>query len=93
MRTIKGKARGRFINAYRMSPYTSLAEVYTNPSQAKLNAEERCMLDMYDDYGYDFRIISYNTFTFTCGWRITHPETGVVMLRVETANNSYIMEY
>ena len=51
------------------------------------------MLDMYDDYGYDFRIISYNTFQFTCGWLFEDPQTAVAMLRVETANNSYIMEY
>lgn len=93
MRTIKGKARDRFIKAYDDSCVDMLYEVYDKPSQAKLNAEAICMGKMWHEGGEDFRIISHNTFTFTCGWRVTHPETGVVMLRVETANNSYIMEY
>lgn len=93
MKTIKGKARERFVNAYEMSCKTSLFDCYKKPSQHKVSAENDCMLKMYDDYGYDFRIISYNTFAFTCGWLVMDAEIGVVLLRVETPENSYIMEY
>lgn len=93
MRTIKGKARDRFVNAYAMSCITSLFDAYSRPSQAKVNAENDCMNKMYAEYGYDFRIISYNTFAFTCAWLMEDIETGVIMLRVETPENSYIMEY
>ena len=93
MKTIKGKVRERFVNAYSMSCKTSLFDCYDKPSQHKVRAENDCMNKMYADYGYDFRIISYNTFAFTCGWLMEDPETGVIMLRVETPENSYIMEY
>lgn len=93
MKTIKGKARETLVNAYSMSCIRTLFDAYSRPSQAKVNAENECMLKMYYEHGYDFRIISYNTFAFTCGWLIEDAETGVVMLRVETPENSYIMEY
>lgn len=93
MKTIKGKARERFVNAYVMSCKASLFDCYGKPSKAKVEAENECIKKMYAEYGYDFCIISYNTFAFTCGWLIEDAETGVVMLRVETPENSYIMEY
>lgn len=93
MKTIKGKARERFVNAYAWSCKASLFDCYDKPSQAKVEAENECMNKMYAEHGYDFRILSYNTFAFTCGWVMEDPETGVIMLRVETPENSYIMEY
>lgn len=93
MRTIKGKARERFANAYATSDIYNLFGVYSNPSDYKLIAENDCRERMRRENGRDFRIISYNTFVFTCGWLIEDPETGVVMLRVETPENSYIMEH
>lgn len=93
MRTIKGKARERFVNAYAMSCIDNLYGVYSRPSEHKLRAENDCVVRMVSENGYDFRIISYNTFAFTCGWLVENSESGVVMLRVETPENSYIMEY
>lgn len=93
MKTIKGKARERFVNGYAMSCIVNLYGVYSRPSEHKLRAEIECINRMHHENGYDYRIISYNTFAFTCGWLIEDPESGVIMLRVETPENSYIMEY
>lgn len=93
MKTIKGKVRERFIEAYVGSNNIWLYDVYSNPSQYKINAENKCVERMRRENGWNYRIISYNTFAFTCGWLIEDDETGVVMLRVETPENSYIMEY
>lgn len=93
MKTIKGKMRERFVNAYSMSCIDSLYAIYAKPSKAKISAHGDCWEQMHKEHGYDFRILSYNTFAFTCGWVMEAPETGVIMLRVETPENSYIMEY
>lgn len=93
MKTIKGKARERFVQAYAGSNNLSLYAVYSKPSQHKLTAENECITQMRDENGWNFRILSYNTFAFTCGWLIADAETGELMLRVETPENSYIMEY
>lgn len=93
MKTIKGKARERFVQAYAGSNNISLYDVYNKPSQYKLNAENECIMQMQHENGWNYRILSYNTFAFTCGWLIEDAETGELMLRVETPENSYIMEY
>lgn len=43
--------------------------------------------------GYTPVVISYNHQFFTTGFVFPNPDTGVVMLRVNTPNNAYIMEY
>ena len=93
MRTIKGKARDRYVNAYAMSCIDSLYACYSKPSKAKIAAHGEYWEKMHQEHGYDFRIISHNTYAYTCGWLMEDPETGVIMLRVETPENSYIMEY
>ena len=93
MRTIKGKARERFVQAYAGSNNLSLYDVYSNPSHYKVNDENECITQMRYENGWNFRILSYSTFVFTCGWLIADAETGELMLRVETPENSYIMEY
>ena len=78
--------RGRaFINAYENSRNYSLADCYGRYSCKKAIAENACRLWMRDEAGYDFRILSYNTFGFTCGWRTDYG------LRVETPGGSYLV--
>lgn len=93
MRMVKGKARERFFEAYVSSNSISICDVYSRPSQNKLVAENRCLTKKELEGGWNYRILSYNTFAFTCGWLVVDPATGELMLRVETACNSYIMEY
>lgn len=65
---------------------------YACPSQAKIQALAECRKKCVSQDGYDFCIISYNTFGFTCGW-LTLDDNGKTTLHVETPRNSYEMEY
>lgn len=80
--TKKAKA---FIEAYNVSNATELYHVYGKFSQKKELAMYICRQKCLNDGRYDLRILSANTFQFTCGWRIENN------LRVETRNNSYII--
>lgn len=71
----------------------SLFHVYKNPSQSKRHAYYECRAKCVDMGGWGFKILSFNSQVFTCGWLYSDKETGVIMLNVETAYNSYQMEY
>lgn len=45
-----------------------LHDAYKSPSDNKYMALEECRLIMQNHNGFDLRIISYNTFTFTVGF-------------------------
>jgi len=87
------KKANRFIDAYKFSCYSSLDDCYKSYSQAKALADASCREKMMEMNGWGFSIFSFNSTTFTCGWLYTDPETGVIMLNVETAYNSYQIEY
>lgn len=80
-------------HAYENARYDSVFRAYGRPSDAKINAESWCIHKMKNMNGWDYRILSYNTFNFTCGWLVENPETGVLQLCVETARNSYRFDY
>jgi hypothetical protein len=42
--------------------------------------------------GHDITVLSFNSSFFTAAWYYTQPDTGVLMLHVETYANSYDME-
>lgn len=86
------KAQG-FIQSYERSEERTLRDCYVSYSYSKAVAEVSCHNKMLDMDGYDFKIMSFNSMTFTCGWLYEDKETGVVMLNVETAYNSYQIEY
>lgn len=77
------KKASRFVNAYNRSKETNLRECYNTYSTAKACAERDCRRMMYNENGKDFRIISFNTFGFSCGWIVGDT------LRVETPQSSY----
>lgn len=87
MKTINNNTqRGRaFINAYYNSRAYSLSDCYGRYSFEKGRAEALCKRAMINEGGYDYRILSFNTFGFTCGWMTP------AGLRVETACNSYFI--
>ena len=85
--TIKGIG---FLQSYQRSKFYHIGECYGHPSTAKIDAEFQCYNKMNKQAGFGFRIMSYNTFSFTCGW-LTESENGVQTLHVETASNSYII--
>lgn len=88
MKTINANTkRGQnFINAYNRSNYTSIYQCYTNPSWNKARAEYMCSEMMIKEGGNDYRVLSFNTFQFSCGWCTSEG------LRVETAAGSYLIK-
>ena len=79
------KAGNRYFYAYNRSKKNSLSQCYGTYSSAKSRAEFLCKMQMQNEGGEGFRILSFNTFGFTCGW-IT-PEG----LRVETPQKSLLI--
>lgn len=77
---------------YKRATATTLRDVYTSWSAAKERAYDWCLEKMRRQDGENFRIISANTFQFTCGREYPDPETGVLMFDMETASNSYEWE-
>lgn len=80
------KRAQRFITRYYdYCEGTELIDIYDSWSYDKEQAFMYCE-DLFEkENGSHFRIISHNTFSFTVGW-----ET-VDGIRVETANNSYLI--
>ena len=79
----------RFYN----SEIDTLEDCYGTFSAAKRNAYYVCCQKCVEMDGWRFRIISFNSQTFTCGWLYEDKETGVIMLNVETYCNTYTIEY
>ena len=79
----------RFYN----SEFDTLEECYNSCSSDKRNAYYVYLLKCSVMDGWRFRIISFNTMSFTCGWLYEDKETGVIMLNVETYRNTYTIEY
>ena len=85
MKTIKAdtKKGQYFIDAYNRATARSVTEAYNRPSTEKTRAEYFCRRAMIEEGGQGYKVISYNTFSFSCGWR---NEKGI---RIETACNTY----
>ena len=79
------KRQTNIVKAYRRSTDRRLEDVYSTFSTAKRNAYEYCINDMVNNSGYDFRILSYNTFMFTCAYRY-EDVNGRLHLVYHTAN-------
>jgi hypothetical protein len=74
------------INSYLNSNAYRLEDIYTTCSHSKYNAYESCFNKMINNNGYGFRILSYNTFMFTCAYLIE--ENDKRYLIVETPNHT-----
>ena len=86
------KARG-LVQEYERSCNYGLNQCYSSYSYANAFAEVLCREKMFDMGGYGFKILSFNSQAFTCGWLYEDKETGVIMLNVETDRNTYTIEY
>lgn len=90
---ITGKKARNFIDRYEAIRYPSaLYDVYKSFSEAKLGAWEYCKTKCSEMNGRNLTILSYCTTNFTAAFEYTHPDTGALMLHVETYANSYDME-
>lgn len=80
------KARS-WVKAYDQAKYTTLEQVYITYSREKGLAYRECQRMMREEYGGNFKIISYNSMQFTAGW------TTFEGLRIETRSNSYLIPW
>ena len=87
MTTIKAttKKGENMLNRANNNEGYTLYDVYTTVSQAKRNAYDYCLALCAKENGYNFRIISHNTFSFSVAWET---EKGT---RIETSSNSYLV--
>lgn len=90
---ITGKKARNFINQYENIYYPlTLNDVYKSYSVAKLHAWEYCERKCLKMNGRRLTVLSHNSSAFTAAFEYIHPDTGVLMLHVETYANSYDME-
>ena len=78
-----------FISAYNRAPALSIFGAYKNPSEAKICAERAVLREMTQRNGWGYKVINHTCQHFTAGYLFTDPETGVITLRVHTAQNAY----
>lgn len=71
---------------------TDLDDVYGRYSSAKASAMRDCRDWCAEDNGYNFRIISHNTSSFSVAWNYINKETGEEMTRIETSRSRYIID-
>lgn len=81
------------INSYDKSTMTNLTDAYKKPSKAKSSVWFDCRYDMAKNFGWGLKVISYNTFMFTCGYLFTDKETGVVKFKFFTPNHTTVVDY
>ena len=89
---IKGSKALNFIKQYYRTPRRNIYDCYVRPSQNKISVWGYCITKCREMKGCDITVLSFNNFYFTAAWCYTHPDTGVLMLHVETHANSYDME-
>lgn len=90
---ITGKKARSYVNHYNRTYFPlTLDDVYKSYSVAKLHVWEYCQRKCDSMNGRRLTVLSYNSFVFTAAFEYTHPDTGVLMLHVETHSNSYDME-
>ena len=88
MKTISknSKMGQRYIYLYERAEAQNVREFYKKPSDRKIQACNECRQQCQAEQGLGYRIISGNNYYFTAAWRTSEG------LRVETANNSFIIK-
>lgn len=79
------KRGAAFVDSYNRATNRRLSDCYGKFSTEKARAEKSCRAWMSEEAGDGFKIISFNTFGFSCAWRTA------AGLRVETPTNSYLI--
>lgn len=77
------KKASQFIREYENSCIYSVRDFYKTCSSAKISAENRIKNAMLENGGNGYRILSGNSFNFTCGYKINN------ILVIETVVNTY----
>lgn len=85
------KAMG-IINSYDNAYVRDLGGCYDTWSSAKQHAFNYCLELMSKLGGFDGRIMSWNTFSFTYGFQFVDKETGELKLAYITKDYDYVIE-
>ena len=87
MKTINNntKKAQAYINAYNSSDIYSLNQAYGRPSTEKTRADYSCRMMMQEEGGHGYKIIAHSRNFFTVAWIAGNA------LRIETANNSFVI--
>lgn len=80
-----------YILRLREASYTSVYDVYDRPSSTKVAIENRIKRDGLEKGMREYRVISANTFHFSCGYFFD--VDGAVMVRIETPSYTYEFPY
>lgn len=90
---ITGKKARSYVNQYsRIDIPLTLDDVYKSYSAEKRRVWGCCQRICDRMNGRRLTVLSHNSQFFTAAFEYTHPDTGVLMLHVETYANSYDME-
>lgn len=73
------KEQERIYNIYKASKYYNLSDVYARPSTSKIQAYDKCLMEMCEMDGYEMRILTFNTFQFTCAYRYDESRNGLLI--------------
>lgn len=100
MKTSTNKKAYDFLRAYLRATDTSVLTAYGRCSTYKINAENEIRQRMLKENGHGYKVLSHNTFGFTCGYII--PTTEITedingntevhetnILVVDTKDNTY----
>ena len=82
------KKQNKMYSAIINSDYIFLDDVYSSFSKEKENAYKDCVNDMEHLRGFNFRITSFNSFLFSCGFFYRDDES-VLHCRYYTGKNIY----
>lgn len=80
------KKAKHFINEYNNSYCYSVMDFYKTCSSEKVIAENRIKSAMLENSGKNYRILSANSYNFTCGYKINNT------LIIGTSVNTYEIE-
>lgn len=81
------------ISAYDKSEMFRIEDAYKTPSPAKHSAFFDILYEMVNNAGWGLKVITYNTFMFTCGYLFADKETGVIKFKYFTPNHTTIVDY
>ena len=82
-----------FIASYNRAPALSIFGAYKHPSEEKIRVECAVLREMTQRNGWGYKVINHTCQHFTAGYLFTDPDTGVITLRVHTAQNAYEMDW
>lgn len=89
----QGKKQAHMVEAHKRAIYTTLSHAYAKASPAKWDAFNYCKSKQKELEGFNFRIVSYNTFCFTAAFQFIDKETGVLRLYYITRDYDYVCDY